>query len=242
MKCNVSSIIDLLRCEILDPDGDIWSDKLLSDFIQQAYTHIVALRPDAFAESTEIVLERGKCFHRICGDCVRVVEVLTIDGQDCFPPDKESSQDNLNSLNQYFTPFDCVEVDDEGNEVEGAFIPTSYTLIESSDCSFRLSEPTPTDRDVIALVSCVVDVDFCPEDGSEIELPEKICNRFYEGFKHLVLSKIYATDRKAKNLMELSATHFKYWQDFRDWLFRTDFANSQSDWHLYRQKTTGSDD
>lgn len=242
--CTVSDIIDKLRCEILDPYGDIWSDKLLTDFIQQAYTHIAALRPDVFSETKEILLERGKCFQSICDECTRIVEVLTIDGQDCFPPDKESSQDNLNSLNQYFSPFDCktTGTNPDGTPVIDPFVPNSYTLIESSDCSFRLSEPTPDDRDVYALVSCVIDVDFCPPSGIEIELPEKICNRFYEGFKHLILSKIYATDRKADNLMELSQIQFKYWQDFRDWLFRTDFANSQSDWHLYRQKTTGRDD
>ena len=235
--CTVSNVIDKLRCEILDPEGDIWSDKLLIDFIQQAYTHIAALRPDLFSEITEVTLERGVCLQQICDQCTRIVEVLSVDGQDCFPPDRESTQDNLNSLNRYFQPFDC---DEPGEETP--FTPTTYNIPESTDCAFRLSEPTPTDRDVTALVSCVTDVDFCVAEGEEIELPEKICGRFYEGFKHLVLSKIYATDRKAPNLVQLSELHFKYWQDFRDWLFRTDFANNQSDWFLYRQKTTNRDD
>lgn len=238
MEClSVADVIESLRCEILDPDGDIWSDKLLADFTQQAYTHIVALRPDLFSAPREITLERGKCLQNVC-DCTRLVNVIAIDGNDCNPPDQESSQDNLDFLNSLYDEPDC----SEDGEVT-PYAPDSWSLVDCADCSsFRLSEPTPDDRDVTAIICCTIDVDFCQDNPADIELPKIIFERVYEGFKHLILSKVYAVDRKCEDLMKLSELHFKYWQDFRDWWFRVDFAVRQSDWDLYRQKTTGRED
>lgn len=236
MEClTVGDVIDSLRCEILDPDGDIWSDKLLLDFIQQAYTHIAALRPDLLSESRQITLERGKCLQEIC-DCDRLVGVIEIDGNDCVPPDQESAADNLNYLNQLFVKESC----SGDNET---YAPESWSFADCGECpGFRLSEPTPTDRDVTAKICCTANIDFCQTDYTQIALPSIIFSRLYEGFKHLILSKLYATDRKCENLQQLSQMHFKYWQDFRDWMFRTDFAANQSDWYLYRQKTTNKED
>lgn len=243
MKCTVADIIKGIRCEILDPEADIWSDELITDYIRQAYTHILSLRPDVFSETKEITLERGKCFQEICEDCETILDILGIDGQDCIIPDKESTQDNLDRLSRYFNDSDCKAVDDDGNEVETPFTPKAYKLIESHACGFKLSEPTPEDRDVVATVVCMPEpIDFCVEEGEDITLPDIICGRAYEGFKHLLLSKIYATDRKADNLIELSQLHFKYWQDFRDWWFRVDFSKHEADWYLYRQKTSDRSD
>lgn len=236
MEClTVGDVIESLRCEILDPDGDIWSDKLIVDFIQQAYSHISALRPDLFSGPRTITLQRGTCFQEVC-DCDRIVGVVQIDGSDCQPPDQESSQDNLNFLGQLFEDPDC-----PGDDT--TYAPESWSFVDCGSCaSFRLSEPTPEDRDVTAVICCTLNIDFCQENIEDVELPSILFNRMYEGFKHLVLSKLYATDRKCENLMKLSELHFKYWQDFRDWMFRTDFAANQSDWYLYRQKTTGKED
>lgn len=231
MECkSVADVVDLLRCEILDPaPGCIWSDKLLADFIQQAYTHIAGLRPDIFSESKEVVLEGGKCLQKVC-DCIELVSIISIDGNDCDPPEKESPDNNLGFLNGYFGGEDCPAEEDTYNP--------SWFPVECGGCTaFRLSEEAPTDREVKAIICCAPDIDFCKDNLAEIELPDALFGKFYEGFKHLVLSKIYATDRKAPDLMELSQLHFKYWQDFRDWMFRTDFARRQSDWDLYRQQT-----
>lgn len=240
MACTtVGDVIETLRCEIKDPDAEIWSDKLLVDFIKQAYTHIASLRPELFSKPQEITLARGKCLQEVCADCVELLEVISVDGQDCNPPDQESTQDNLNDLTSAFDGFNCPT---EG-EAEEVYSPSSWSKVDCGGCqSFRLSEPTPTDRDVTAIVCCAFDLDLCEDSVMDTELPDIIFNKMYEGFKHLILSKLYATDRKAEDLMALSELHFKYWQDYRDWMFRTDFARSQPDWHLYRQKTTGRED
>lgn len=231
MECqSVQDVIDSLRCEILDPDGDIWSDKLLIDYIQQAYTHIASLRPDIFSESKEVTLEGGTCLQQVC-DCDELTKVLSIDGNECDPPEEESPDNNLLFLN---TLFPGVEECKDGDE---PYNPNWYPVDCGGCTAFRLTEPVPTDREVKAIICCVFSIDFCKEDASDIILPSVLFTKFYEGFKHLVLSKIYATDRKAEDLIELSQLHFKYWQDFRDWLFRTDFARRQSDWDLYRQQT-----
>ena len=235
MQCAVPDIVETLRCELQDPEGDIWPDKLILDHMQQAYTHIASLRPDLFSEIKDITLARGQCLQSVCDNCSRVVEVIAIDGQDCHPPDQESSQDNLNFLNSYFESG-CTD-----DPVDPPFTPESYTLLESSECTFRLSEPTPEDRDVTAMVSCAVEVDFCLP-FEEIILPSVLCDRMYEGFRHLVLSKLYSVDMKSTTHIQLADQHFKMWQDFRDWTFRTDFASNQSDWYLYRQKTTDRSD
>lgn len=231
MECRtVADVIESLRCEILDPDGDIWSDKLIADFIQQAYTHIASLRPDLFSESKEITLEGGTCLQTVC-DCIELTNVLSIDGNECNPTEKESVDNNLSFLDSAFEDF--AECDTE----EQTFNP-NWLPVDCGGCSaFRLTQEVPTDREVKAVICCAFTVDFCQEDYSQIVLPEIIFTKFYEGFKHLVLSKLYATDRKAEDLIQLSQLHFKYWQDFRDWLFRTDFARRQSDWDLYRQQT-----
>lgn len=235
MECiTIGELIESLRCEIKDPDGEIWTDDLLKDFIQQAYTHISSLRPDDFSEAKEITLERGACLHEVC-DCIQLINVLSIDGNDCNPPDEESTQDSLQFLNKYFADSDCEE--------DPEYCPESWSLVKCGDCSsFRVDQPTPSDRDVNAIVCCKIDFDFCAPDILDQFLPQRIFNKWYEGFRHLILSKIYATDRKCEDLLKLSKLHFEYWQDFRDWIFRVDFAASQSDWELYRQKTSGRED
>ena len=71
-----------------------------------------------------------------------------------------------------------------------------------------------------------------------IELPKVLFNKYYEAFRHLILSKLYAVDRKADDLLKLAEYHAKQWERARDWHFRVDFARDQSDWYLYRQKTS----
>ena len=240
MSCTIQKIIDDLRCEIVDPvddtgDGCIWKNAFLKDAIQQAVTHIMGLRCDLFPDDPkEVTLTAGECYQSFCdADCKELLEIISIDGNSCALPDEDSSDDNLNSLANCFPEYDCPTDANSGEDVIDKFTPKTHKRANS--CSVIFSEAVPDDREVKAQIICVKEIDWCAD---EIEIPEIICGKLYEGFKHLVLSKIYATDRKSDNLMELSKLHFKMWQDFRDWLFRVDFAKRQSDWDLYRQETT----
>jgi len=232
----IGDLLELLRCEIKDPDGDIWDDKTLIDKINQAYSHLLMLRPDCFSQTMEITLERGKCLHSVC-DCSELISVISIGGNDCCTLDEESSSDNVNFLSALYD--ECPSDDGE------SFKPTSYTKLDCGQCAgFRINQPTPTDRDITAIICCTTSLDICPKDENinDLELPNKLMGRLYEGFFHLILSKVYAVDRKCKDLLELSQWQFKMWQDFRDWWMRVDFAKRQANWDIYREKTTDRQD
>lgn len=239
MACTVQGIVDDLRCEIEDPVGDsgdgcIWKTSFLKDTIQQAATHIMGLRSDLFPdEPRTLTLTAGECYQSFCDkQCKELLEIISIDGNSCALPDPESSQDNLNQLSQCFPDDDCSAGANGSTE---PYTPASYKITNA--CGVLFSEAPKTAVEIV--VVCAKEIDWCAD---EIELPEILCGKLYEGFKHLILSKIYATDRKAPNLLELSKHHYKLWQDFRDWLFRVDFAKRQQDWYLYRQITSDRSD
>lgn len=227
-------INDEQRCD--GSDWKVWKRDIIFKAVKESLATLINFRPDIFAEYKEMALERGRCIHIFCEDCIRIVDVTSVDGRDCNrikeyddDGDDKDSLDFLECLYPDCKPPKCDITD------EGAYDPGWWALEEYSPCTVRFENPTPKDRDVKALVQCV---DPCILDCKK-PLPPIVCAEFFQIIVDNALFRLYAIDHKDATHIELAQIHYKAWMDAIMMKFNVDYSFFEDDYLLTRRRING---
>lgn len=207
-------------CEGADSGtGDwlIWPTSVIRKVVKEAIAAVYAAHPDIFAEPKEIILARGRCLHLLCGDCMQVTSILSVDGFDCNELSEEDPEEQSLDFLQCLYPSACKSPGTCGVP-DGAYDPGWWRKDEGNPCAIRFKNPTPKDRDVKALVSCV---DPCTLDCTK-PLPARVCAEAFTAIIDNALFRLYSRDHKDGMMPEIAKAHWNAYADAMVTKFKVD--------------------
>lgn len=209
-------------CEGADTGtGDwlIWPRSVLLKVVKEAIAAVYAVHPDIFAVPKEVTLDRGRCLHILCDECMQVTSVMSVDGYDCNEMDEEDKEEESLDFLACLYPDTCKAPGTCGLP-KGAYDPGWWRKDEGNPCAIRFKNPTPTDRDVKALVSCV---DPCVLDCTK-PLPHRVCTEAFTAIIDNALFRLYLRDHKDGTMPALAQAHWNSYIDTMTVKFKVDFS------------------
>lgn len=232
--CTYADLVNHIAGERVNDELDgadyfVWDRSVIRKVLREAIASILAFRPDLFARTKEVTLQRGSCMQHFCTECSRVLSVLTVDGCECQPvkPVKDVDTKTLDWLACYYdscgTPINacCPE----------SYHPGEVALIEADPCAVRLQYPPPLDRDVVATISCV------PANALDAEpLPSIICSELFQAIVDNALFRLYTIDHKDGVARELADRHWAAFVLVMKTKFEVDFSLLSSNYVLTHRK------
>lgn len=237
MACTRTGIVNHIlgnrvNDELESGDFLVWNRDTVTKVVNEALAYVYGLRPDLFAEPKEVTLTRDSCVHTLCKSCARIVDVITVDGLTCNKVEEhkdENDDRSLDFLGCYYD--DCKPPNAYWECHPTGYDPGDWQAVEGSPCTIRFKNPTPTDRDVKATVSCV------PANVLTREtLPAAVCTELFTAIVDNALFRLYAIDHKDGSNPELADRHWRAFTAYMEVKFNVDFSLQENNMLLTKRR------
>ena len=209
----------------------VWSQAVVAKVLRECLAALYGFRPDMFAETKTVTLQRNSCLQSFCTDCATIINVISVDGNSCNKIEEhkdENDDKTLDYLNCYFK--DC-KPPNKYRECHTTYDPGDWAAVEASPCTLRFKHPTPDDRDVTAVIACVP-----PDALTKDTLPAAICAEMFSALIDHALFRLYSIDHKDGNNLELADKHWRAYTTFMATKFDVDFDRQENNMLLTKRR------
>ncbi|OQX10501.1 MAG: hypothetical protein BWK73_20145 [Thiothrix lacustris] len=234
--CTQSDIIDHILGERVNDEleaGDylVWSRPVVAKVLRECLSAIYGFRPDLFAETRTVTLQRSSCLQSLCKDCAKIINIISVDGNSCNKIEEHKDENDDKSLDWMSCYFKDCNPPNKYWECNAGYDPGDWQPVDGSPCTVRFKNPTPSDRDVTATVACVP-----PDALTRDTLPAAICDEMFTAVVDHALFRLYSIDHKDGNNLELADKHWRAYTTFMATKFDVDFALLENNMVLTKRR------
>lgn len=234
--CNIDSFVDHIIGERLNDElnGDdylVWQRPVVYKAVKEAVAAVYSLRPDLFAKTVTVTLSKGRCVHSLCHAFCRILDVITVDGCDCVRVEQHEDENDDKSLDflSCYLP-DCATIDADKQCAPDCYVAGDWEVIDSSPCTLRFKNPTPSDRQVSAEIMAV------PIDALTNDLPCNLCTDVFQPIVDNTLFRLYSIDHKDGTALDIAKLHWQAYTSAMAAKFDVDYSLLENNYLLTRRR------